>query len=119
MDDASAPVIIIRKNHKVVCKWRMPLSPLPQAGGFIEYVDLGDLHTMRMPNGSENTYRLSVVIEEKKPLRYFIKVRPRWSVGNHPRDVRYSNYKDAYLHMWIPRPRHANLSLTARIGAWR
>ena len=58
---------------------------------------------MRMPNGSENTYSLSVVIEEQKPLRYFIKVLPRWSVGYHPRDVWYSNYKDAYLHMWMPK----------------
>ena len=99
MDDASAPVIIIRKNHKVVCKCRLPLSPLPRAGGFIEYVDLGDLHSMRMPNGSEKTYRLSVIIEEEEPLGYSIKVRPRWSVGYHPRDDRYSNYEDAYLNM--------------------
>ena len=98
MDDAGAPVIIIRKNHKVVCEWHLPLSPLPRAGGRIEYVDLGDLHTMGMPNGSEKTYRLSVIIQEE-PLGYSITTRPKWSTGYHPRDDRYSNYEDTYQRM--------------------
>ena len=101
IDDASAPVFKIRENHKVVCTYSMPLSPLPRAGGFIEYVDLGDLHSMRMPNGSEKTYCLSVIIKEVESLEYSIKVRPRCSICYHPRVDQYSNYEDAYLDMWM------------------
>ena len=83
MDDASAAVIQILKDHTVVCRCSMPLSPSPQAGGFIEYVD-SDLHSRIEPYGLGRTYRLHFVIEGKEPSRYYIKVRPLWSTGFHP-----------------------------------
>ena len=99
MDDASAAVIQILKDHTVVCRCSMPLSPSPQAGDFIEYVDLGGLHSMIMPNGSEKMYSLSVIIDDKEPSGYSIKVHPLWSIGYHPRDDRYHDYEDLYLDM--------------------
>ena len=95
IDEASAPVITISKNHTVVFKCHIPLSPLPRAGGFIEYV-VSDLYFIKEKYG-RSTYCLRFIIEEEEPSMYCIKVRPRWSSGHHPTEEGY--YINSYLDM--------------------